>query len=595
MAEPPRTPFHWSLQTKILVIVLVCVVVPVGLMGRILLNHNEETLRNKAHEALLNQLFRKTTEVDEWSQRPLQDTSRWAASFVVYEGVTALKAGGDDAIRAQGELTQFLQSVLGDYHTYESLFIVDASGNVLASTRGEELEDWGQKILNQGALDKPVLSPLEWSTALRRPSLLVLQPIKSGVGVVGYLIGRLDLKELESHLGTPVDAETSLFQALAHRDSVRELESQLSNPATDSTASFWLLNEDGRIFAKGGKLLTEPAKGRFPGTLLAPGDIVGRPTEADFPGEGSTVYGVRRTAGPMKAFLAATLPSSAAYKPLRESRSNLLMWGVPALLLVAVVSYLAARNMLRPILLLSEGAKRVSAGDLNVYLPVWGRDEIADLTRAFNEMARRVREGHQSLEEARDELARTNEGLKLANRTLETLAITDGLTGLYNHRHFQDSLEKEIRRSDREGRNLSLLLLDLDHFKLYNDRFGHTEGDAALRRVAGLVMKSIRSTDVAFRYGGEELAVLLPSCTKPQATEVAEKIRLAVGQAAHRPGRFGGRITVSVGVATFPEDGRVARGLVDFADAALYSAKADGRDRVAVAGDSLGRKRGSAS
>jgi two-component system cell cycle response regulator len=147
-----------------------------------------------------------------------------------------------------------------------------------------------------------------------------------------------------------------------------------------------------------------------------------------------------------------------------------------------------------------------------------------------------------------------------------------------------------MRRCERETRPLSLVLLDLDHFKEFNDRWGHTEGDAALRRVAGQVMKSIRSTDQAFRYGGEELAVLLPSCTKEQAAEVAEKIRVAVSSGAQRPGRFNVRTTVSAGVATFPEDGRVARGLVDTADAALYAAKDQGRDRVVVAGMNFPRK-----
>lgn len=97
-------------------------------------------------------------------------------------------------------------------------------------------------------------------------------------------------------------------------------------------------------------------------------------------------------------------------------------------------------------------------------------------------------------------------------------------------------------------------------------------------------MKGIRSTDMAFRYGGEELAVLLPSCTKELAVDVAEKIRTSVSAAAPAPGRLGGHTTVSIGVATFPDDGRVARALVDVADAALYRAKAEGRDRVVEAG-----------
>jgi diguanylate cyclase (GGDEF)-like protein len=199
-------------------------------------------------------------------------------------------------------------------------------------------------------------------------------------------------------------------------------------------------------------------------------------------------------------------------------------------------------------------------------------------------MANKIREGRERLEAAHDELARTNEGLKAANRALETLAITDGLTSLYNHRHFQDMLERDVRKCEQQGRPLSLLLIDIDHFKAFNDRWGHQEGDAALRRVAAQVMKGLRASDMAFRYGGEELAVLMPSCAKGQAAELAEKLRVAVLENAQRPGRFGDRLTVSIGVATYPEDGAMARALVDAADAALYTAKAAGRDRVSVAG-----------
>jgi diguanylate cyclase (GGDEF)-like protein len=228
----------------------------------------------------------------------------------------------------------------------------------------------------------------------------------------------------------------------------------------------------------------------------------------------------------------------------------------------------------------------VSHGEADVRLPVSGSDEIAELTQAFNEMAGRISESRLRLEEARDDLARTNLELTDANRSLETLAITDGLTGLYNRRHFQDVLERELARCLRDGKSLSLLMCDLDRFKAYNDRFGHPEGDALLRRVAALLTNSIRHSDMAFRYGGEELAVLLPACSKSQAREVAEKVRVAVrGAQDARLARFRGVTTISIGVATFPEDGRVARGLVDVADAALYAAKAGGRDLVVVAGE----------
>jgi diguanylate cyclase (GGDEF)-like protein len=565
MSEPlPRAGLRVSLQAKILAVALVCVGVPLLAIAGYLSRRNEEILADKVREALSNHLFRTTTQLDDWVSQRQRDAARWSASFVVYEDVEALGRPGGDPIRIRRELKDYLESVLGHYRAYESLFIVDLSGTVLSATREEQLEDWGRKLLSAGGPGAAgVLSPLQRSDFLNRPTLLILQPIQDRANrTVGYLVERLDL---------------------------RELEARLEPPSGIPGMALWLIDESGHVLLSAGKVVDTPGEALFAGFKGGPPTTAVQ--EGDFPGIGRAVFGLSPLQGPLRGYLAATIPSSIAYQPLAESRNRLMRYGVPIILGIFAINLLAARGMLRPILRLSEGAKRVAAGDLDVYLPVRGGDEIADLTRAFNEMAGKIREGRMSVEQARDELARTNEGLKAANRTLEALAITDGLTGLYNHRHFQETLDKEIRRCEREGRMLSLLLLDLDHFKQYNDRFGHTEGDAALRKVAGQIMKSIRSTDMAFRYGGEEMTVLLPSCTKEQAAEVAEKIRAAVSKSPARPGRFGARTTVSIGLATFPEDGRVARGLVDMADAALYAAKAQGRDRVVLAGtDSAGSK-----
>ncbi len=584
MTESASYPRTWgtSLQAKILGFVLVCVIVPVLAMGGYLLKRNEEILTDKVREALSNQLFRKASQVDDWTNQRLRETARWSGSFVVYEGVESLSHPGVEGARTRRDLKEYLDSVQGHYAVYESLFIVDLTGNVLAATREEHLDAWGRELVARGGLTNGVVSPIHRSASLNRPTLVVLQPIQDRANrVLGYFVARLDLRELESYLSTPVDAET-VFSVL--QMNVSDVESHLNDPASDFTPAFWVLDAAGRVAARAGRVVDQPGVEAFPGTLLDKETIVGPVSEAQFPGMGATVYGLRRLEGPNPGYLAATLPRATAYRSLEESRNRLIKIALGALAFIGVLNFLAARRLLRPIRLLSLGARKVSAGELDVYLPVRGSDEIAELTQAFNEMAQKIRVGRRSLQEASDELARSNEGLKAANRTLEALAITDGLTGLYNHRHFQETLEKEIRRCEREARTLSLLLLDLDHFKQYNDRFGHTEGDAALRRVAGQIMKSTRSTDMAFRYGGEEMAVLLPSCTKEQATEVAEKIRVAVSRAGQRPGRFGARTTISIGVATFPEDGRVARALVDMADTALYAAKAQGRDRVVQAG-----------
>jgi diguanylate cyclase (GGDEF)-like protein len=580
MSEPeviaPR-PVRVSLHSRILVVAVVCIGVPVLTLGGYLLRQNQEILGEKVRETLSNHLQRRSDELQGWMDQHRRDAQRWSASFIVYEGVESLSRPGVNRARVEHDLVTYLNSVLG-YHfrAYESLFIVDLKGEVLAATRvDEELEPWGVELALSEKLVSREISPGEpgvfssllHSERLRRPTLLLMQPIQGGGRTVGYFVARLDL---------------------------RELESRLSEATSDLAPACSLLDEQGHILFQAGKLREPPWVQRF--LAFPPGDAPDKTVhEADLPGVGRTVYGLQVLRGPLNGYLAATVPTAVAYQSLDQSRNRLLKVGIPAIALIFVVNFLAARRLLQPIQRLSEGARRVANGNLDVFLPVHGRNEISDLTRAFNEMTRKLRDGRQSLEEARDELSRTNEGLKAANRTLEALAITDGLTGLYNHRHFQECIEKEIRRCDREERPLSLLLLDLDHFKQYNDRYGHTEGDAALRRVAGQVMKSIRGTDMAFRYGGEELAVLLPSCSKEQAAEVAEKIRESVSRGGARPGRFGGRTSVSIGVTTFPEDGRVARGLVDTADAALYSAKAQGRDRVVIAGQApaVGKKGGS--
>jgi diguanylate cyclase (GGDEF)-like protein len=314
---------------------------------------------------------------------------------------------------------------------------------------------------------------------------------------------------------------------------------------------------------RAGKVPDDPGEQVFPGALPGEGQETGPVASVSMPGVGTVIYAVRRLSGPTRGFVAATVSASAAYRQLDEARTRLLIIVLPLVGLVLLTSFLVARNLLRPVLKLSEAAKEISAGDLEVSLPVHGNDEMADLTRAFNEMTLRVRE---------------------SQRTLESLAITDGLTGLYNRRHFEDTVDKDLRLCERDGRTSSLLLLDLDHFKEYNDHWGHTQGDTELKRVAAAVKDSIRATDMAFRYGGEELAVLLHSCPKGQASQVAEKIRQAVRAPSVKPGALEGRTTtISVGVSTFPEDAHGVRELVDAADGALYAAKDQGRDRVMLA------------
>ncbi len=161
-------------------------------------------------------------------------------------------------------------------------------------------------------------------------------------------------------------------------------------------------------------------------------------------------------------------------------------------------------------------------------------------------------------------------------------ANTDGLTGLYNHRHFHERLEQEIARGSRFGSMFSLIMLDIDLFKAYNDIYGHLAGDDVLRRIGRYIESSVRSIDLAFRYGGEEFAIILPETQMDDAYRVSERIRKTIESKTSSKAM---PITISLGIATWPTDGVMKEEIIGCADAALYRAKQAGRNRTCLSSD----------
>ena len=177
------------------------------------------------------------------------------------------------------------------------------------------------------------------------------------------------------------------------------------------------------------------------------------------------------------------------------------------------------------------------------------------------------------------ELEAVRAQLEASNATLRELSTTDELTNTHNRRSFIDCLRIEWTRATRLGAPLSLLMIDVDRFKAYNDSFGHVAGDEVLQQLARLLCDTARSVDVVARYGGEEFAVILPDADEAGAAKFAERFRVAI-ESANWPRR---NLTVSVGVATRKEQTQDAGALLDRADNALYRAKRNGRNRVEVA------------
>ena len=178
--------------------------------------------------------------------------------------------------------------------------------------------------------------------------------------------------------------------------------------------------------------------------------------------------------------------------------------------------------------------------------------------------------------------------LALANlklrETLRNQSIRDPLTGLFNRRYLEETLEREIKRAARNETPLGVIMVDIDNFKRFNDTFGHDAGDLLLRELGSLLATQIRGGDIACRYGGEEFTLILPETPLEVMQQRVEALRLSVKQlSVRRHGQPLGAVTLSAGVALFPEHGAAGEALLRAADRALYRAKAEGRDRVVVA------------
>ena len=183
------------------------------------------------------------------------------------------------------------------------------------------------------------------------------------------------------------------------------------------------------------------------------------------------------------------------------------------------------------------------------------------------------------------QLAIALENAQLFLKTRE-LSYRDALTGLFNRRYFEEALDREVRRGIRYNLPVALLIADIDHFKIYNDSQGHHEGDNVLKEVTARLTENTRQVDIVARIGGEEFVIILPMTTKTHARLVAEKLRRSVEE-TKIPGEEvlpGGRLTISLGLAAYPEDASDPTGLVQAADAALYTAKRKGRNRTEMFG-----------
>jgi diguanylate cyclase (GGDEF)-like protein len=341
-------------------------------------------------------------------------------------------------------------------------------------------------------------------------------------------------------------------------DGVRDMLEQLS---VEGSRSLYLITEPGRVVVSSAANSADLMKTTLPQpTTRELGEREGQPVVQSRPA-GREVVAVLRHIPQLRWAAVAETPRAEAVREAGVLRVRTVLLLFTLILGVGLLAYMVGLFVTRPLERLTEAAARVAAGDLSVELPAGGSGEVGYLTRAFNTVVTRLRE-------------------KESHGELEKLSLTDSLTGLYNRRHLMGTLASEVQRSRRLRRAFSVLLADVDRFKQYNDTHGHLAGDGALVKIAEVFRKTTRQVDCVARYGGEEFVVMLLEANLATAALVAERIRARVAEQDLGEGK----LTLSIGVAEYPDGGDTPEELIATADAAMYRAKSAGRDQVVVAG-----------
>jgi diguanylate cyclase (GGDEF)-like protein len=551
-----------SIKSKIIVFALLATFIPSLTMGWLSYVKNRQFLDEKITHELLNVTSQASREFDVWFKERIYEVKVFTSSYIVPENLQNIlrtKRSPAENRRSLTRLRDYLKSLKAKFAFYEELMIVDGRGRVVATTSKKKTK---------------ALLPNGWLKAAKASNSIISKPVWDKTLKVGVMV-----------IAQPISTgRERLLGVLAAKLNFQKIVGVLENYTLEEAGELYLITQGGAVFTT-----TRPISSDFMEISLGKSytkKLYSREsaTHEYINYRGKDVMGSFKKVPPFSWGIVAEKDKVMAYAKINRMRN--LTIGLVAILLcvIGLSAYLLGVTIVRPLNRLIGGADKVARGDLEVDLPVRGGGELGFMTKVFNNMVHRLRQ-------SRDELDKMNATLKKRNKKLHELSVTDSLTGLRNHKHLMDKLASEVTRSERHNHQFAVLMIDIDYFKKYNDTYGHQAGDDVLRRMASIFKESIRSSDYAARYGGEEFMILLPETGIDEALQGAKRIRKQLARESFGTDKKKIPITISMGVATYPEHGEDPETLVSKADAALYQAKKAGRDRVIRARGTIRRRK----
>jgi diguanylate cyclase (GGDEF)-like protein len=539
-----------SIKSKILTFAISATLIPSIGLGLLSFWRYQVVINDNVSHELRTLASDTSGELTMWLRERINDVRALSTSYVLVDGLTSrpMPQPGSARIGAR-ELELYLRSVQKRLDPLLELTLSNVAGQVIASSAPTPAPivlpaTWTDTAITEGV----ILEPPRWDSTRATATITVGVPVLS--------------------------LRNELLGALSVVLDLGVIEPRLQSIVRSSPAELILLTSDGKPLLST-KTATTALTPLGPHVLERLRAQLGEPMIFQSHHQ-REVLGIANALPSLPIIIVAQRDRAEVFEAWLTLLQLFLLLAAGLTLLVGVIANWMGRSIVTPLNSLTMAADGVARGDLTVQLGGAPSGEIGHLTRVFNMMTERLRSSQAEVQAA-------NRALQVQNQLLETEAVTDNLTGLYNRKRLDEILADQFTRFRRNQRPFALLMLDLDNFKSINDNHGHIVGDEILANVASILRQSVRDIDYAARYGGEEFVVVLVETALDAALDIAERIRSVVETLRFEASNNLISVTVSLGVAYSRADDSGPEEVLARADHALYEAKRAGRNRAQCA------------
>lgn len=544
-----------SIRNKIILFSILATLIPSIGLGVLSFQQNETMIKENLTRELRALTNYADRELELWIKEQIYTVRELSHSKILTDGISLLTSSSlKNVIARQKNLVEnYFKSVSNRLDTVLELIAIDTNGQILASNVDLHEpksfpENWTETTTVQGN----VVIPPHWNERFATSTVSILVPILSVDDyILGALVVTFDLHSVHSSLKDPIKSPLGEVLLLDNEGRI-------------------MLSSDGRILPGNQENIT------LSFAIEDLEELQHNPSELHIPqgAEREKVIGLAYISNNPPVTIIAHRSYDSVYAAWIQQRDLFIGLVGVALFITAIIAFQMGHAIVVPLQKLISATEDIVKGNFQVQLKTSQRNELGQLTHMFNQMA-------DKLQQNLAEITTTSLAMQEKNKQLETLSVTDSLTGLFNRNKLNAIINDQLARFSRNNRPFAVLMIDIDHFKTLNDTLGHIVGDEIILSVAEKILHCIRSVDFAARYGGDEFVIILSETTADEAVKTAERIRSHVANIHYNStDQLARVVTLSIGIIQSEAEDTSLTHLLSRVDSALYQAKHAGRNQT---------------